>query len=134
MAAPSTAPESIKPRRRVAKGPKRPQYMAHGELDKVMMMFTALLAEFSAMRDRLDTYESLAAAGRPITTAEVDAYALTEAEQTLREARREALLKRVFRVLLEELEEAQLALSQRDLEKVLSEDNTSLKDAVSADE
>jgi RNA polymerase-interacting CarD/CdnL/TRCF family regulator len=99
-----------------------------------MMMFTALLAEVSSMRDRLDTYEALAASGRPITTAEVDAFVVSEADQRLREARREALLKRVFRVLLEELEEAQLALSQNDLETVLTEDNTSLKDAVSADD
>jgi hypothetical protein len=134
MAAQTIAPEAIKPRRRVAKGPKRPQYMANAEIDKVMMMFTALLAEFSAMRDRLDTYEALAAAARPITTAEVDAYVISDAEQKLREARREALLKRVFRVLLEELEEAQLALSQQDLEKVLTEDNMTLKDAVSADD
>ncbi len=134
MALQSNAPEGIKPRRRVAKGPKRPQYMANAELDKFMMMFTALVAEVSALRDRMDTYESLGAAGKPITAAEVDAFQLSDDDQKAREARREALLKRVFRVLLGELEEAQLALSQRDLEKVLGEDNMTLKDAVSADD
>jgi hypothetical protein len=127
------AESEIKPRRRVAKGPKRPQYLANAELDKFMMMFTALLAEFSAMRDRMDTYEALAAAGRPISPAEVEAYEVSEADIQAREERRQALLNRVFRVLLEELEEARLAISQRDLETVLTEDNFSLKEAVSAD-
>jgi hypothetical protein len=110
------------PRRRVAKGPKRPQYLAHAELDKFMMMFTALMAEVSALRDRLDTHEALGDAQTPVSRESVERYALSEDEREQREAGRDAMLKRVFRILLEDLETAQASLSSRDLVEVLEDD------------
>ncbi len=118
--------KSIAPRRRVAKGPKRPHYMASQEIDKFMMMFTSLMAEVSALRERLDTHEGLGEAGKPVTRASVEAYKLSLPEQQAREAARDAMMKRVFRILLEDLEEARTALSTRDLEDVLADDGTSL--------
>lgn len=116
----------IAPRKRVAKGPKRPQYLANQELDKFMMMFTALMGEVSAIRERLDTHEGLAATGTLPSRAAVEGYALSLPEQEAREADRDAMMKRVFRILLEELEEARNMLSTRELEQVLEDDGTAL--------
>jgi hypothetical protein len=110
------------PRKRVAKGPKRPQYFQSVEQDKFMFMFNALLSEVSAIRERLDTHEALAAQGRSVSAAEVDAFKLSDDQQQVRSLARDAMLRRVFRVLLEDLEEARESLSSKDLEAVLSED------------
>jgi len=87
-----------------------------------MMMMTAMLAEITALRDRVDTHEALAAAGEVASPAAVEAFELDAPRQAAREARRAAVLTRVFRPLLEELEVARLALSPQQLEQVLAED------------
>jgi CHASE3 domain sensor protein len=110
------------PRKRVAKGPKRPDYLQNPEFDKFMMMFTALLAEISALRDRLDTCEALAKAGLPATTEAIEAYALSKQERAVRETRRAAMLDRVFRILMEDREAARDALDRTMLEAVLRDD------------
>jgi len=98
------------------------------ELDKFMMMMTAMLSEISSLRDRLDTHEALAKRGAAIIPEAVEVYTPTAEERALRERRRDAMLSRVFRVLLEELEEAKTALSTADLETVLSEDGQALSE------
>lgn len=125
MATDSTS-ATIAPRKRVAKGPKRPQYLVNQELDKFMMMFTALMGEVSTIRERLDTHEALGGQGKAVTRETVEAFTLSLPEQEAREGARDAMMKRVFRILLEELEEARTALSTRDLEAVLEDDGTSL--------
>jgi hypothetical protein len=100
--------------------------MVNPELDKFMMMFNALLVEVSALRDRIDTHEALGKAGLPIAPEEVDAFRLTEAMRAAREARREAMLKRVYRIVLDELEQARTAISTRELEEVLASDGRQL--------
>ena len=70
----------------------------------MMMVVTALTAEVSALRDRLDTHEALAARNVPATREAIEAYVLDEADAARREAGRTALLKRVYRVLTEELD------------------------------
>ncbi len=115
----TSAPE-FAPRRRVAKGPKRPQYLQNPELDKFMMMITSLMAEVSTLRDRIDTHEALAEAGTVATRSAVEAYELDTGRRDEREVARGAMLNRVFRPLLEELEAARLALSTRELEDVLA--------------
>ena len=117
---------TIAPRKRFARGPKRPQYLANAELDKFMMMLNALIVEVSVIRDRLDTHEALAEAGKIATGANIEAYEITEDRQALREGRREAMLKRIYRIVLEELEECREALSTRKLEEALIEDGVSL--------
>lgn len=92
---------------RVARGPKRPDYMGNRDLDRFMMMFTALIGEVSALRDRLDTHELLAAAGRVATPEAIEAFEIPGEDTARRAAAREAMLRRVFRVALEELELAQ---------------------------
>jgi hypothetical protein len=128
MSGSSTTPAPLAPRKRVAKGPRRPQYLENPELDKFMMMMTAMLSEISSLRDRLDTHEALAKRGHAIVPDAVEVYRPTPEERALRERRRDAMLSRVFRILLEELEEAQTALGAADLETVLAEDGETLSD------
>ena len=103
MNAEASAPP--KPRRRVATGPSRPQYLASTDSDRLMMVVTALAAEVSALRDRLDTHEALAARGLPAKLTAVEAYAPDGQDDLRREALRTAMLKRVYRVVTEELDD-----------------------------
>lgn len=100
------------PRRRVAIGPKRPQYLASREIDRVLMVVTALMSEVSALRDRLATHEALADLGIVATGAAVEAYRPDTAAAASREAERTAMMKRVYRVVFEELD----AVQQTELE------------------
>ena len=92
------------PRPRIAKGPPRPHYLQPADLDKVVMMLMALAADVSALRDRLDTHEALGDAGKALSTAAVEDYQLTPERQARREREREAMLRRILRVVTEELE------------------------------
>ena len=74
-----------------------------------MLMFTALIGEVSALRERLDTHELLAAAGQVATPDAIEAFDVPAKDVTRRAATRDAMLRRIFRVALEELEEAQHA-------------------------
>jgi hypothetical protein len=112
-------------RKRVAKGPKRPQYLQSTDLDRLMMMLTALVGEVAVLRDRLDTHEALADSGQVATEAAVEAFTLTLERQSARETRREAMLKRVYRVLMEEVDAVRENAHDRDLAQVLErEDQT----------
>ncbi len=93
-----------KPRRRVAVGPDRPQYLESRDLDKVMMMLVALMSEVSAMRDRMDTHEELAGQDKLPTRAAIEAFTPSAEIAKSRGQLREQMMKRVFRVLLEETE------------------------------
>ena len=95
-----------KPRRRFARGQARPSYLRPGDVDRVMIMLVALMSEVSALRDRLDTHEAVADLGGAATTAAIEAYELTPERHAQREAVREAMLKRVLRVVTEERDEA----------------------------
>lgn len=94
------------PRKRLAKGPERPRYLESRDLDRMMVMFVALMSEVSALRDRLDTHEALADGDKPAKTEAVESYRLSEGRQSKREQRRAEMLKRVFRALTEELEQS----------------------------
>lgn len=98
------ASSARKPRKRIAVGPPRPKYLQTRELDKLTLMLVALMGEVSTMRDRMDTCEALAAQGKPATSEAIEAIALTPEVVAARAARREAMMKRVFRVLLDEID------------------------------
>lgn len=70
----------------------------------MLMIITALAAEVSALRERLDTHEALAAKRQFATTPRVEAYKLDTARQDTRERARQAMLSRVYRVLFEDLD------------------------------
>ncbi len=65
------------------------------------MMILALATEVSALRERLDTHEQLAAGARLPEPAAVEAYAPNEAVEAARAAARRSLIERITRVLLE---------------------------------
>lgn len=67
-------------------------------------MLAALMGEVSALRDRLDTHEALAEAETVATMEAVEAFELSAERRTQREARRDAMLSRVLRVLYEDVE------------------------------
>ncbi len=91
-----------KPRRRFARGQARPAYLHPTDVDRVMIMLVALMSEVSALRDRLDTHEAVAELGGTPTLDAVEAYELTPERHAVREANRQAMLKRVLRVITEE--------------------------------
>lgn len=65
------------------------------------MTILALAAEVSALRERLDTHERLAAGdGLPVPAA-VEAYVPDETVEAARAAARRSLIERITRVLLE---------------------------------
>lgn len=90
--------KTAKPRQRVAKG-RRPFFLENPESDKLLAMITALVGEVSVLRDRLDTHERLAAAGKVATPDEIEAYRPDEGVEDEREAQRAAMLERVFRII-----------------------------------
>jgi hypothetical protein len=98
--------QGLAPRRRVATGPRRPDYLGNADLDKTMMIMTAFMGEFSALRDRLDTHEQLARAGTCASPEAIEAFRPSEADEQRRSDQRQAFFDRVFRVLFEELEQA----------------------------
>jgi hypothetical protein len=92
----------VKARRRVAKGQSRPRYLEPEDIDKMMIMFVALMSEVSALRDRLDSHEAVADGQAVATTAAIEAYRPSPERHASREANRQAMLKRVLRAITEE--------------------------------
>lgn len=90
--------EKQKPRQRVAKG-RRPFFLDTPESDKLLAMITALVGEVSVLKDRVDTHERLAAAGKVATPEEIESYSPDEAIIDQREVERTAMLERVFRII-----------------------------------
>jgi hypothetical protein len=93
-----------KPRRRIAIGPPRPKYFESRDTDRLALMMVALMAEVSALRDRVDTHEALFDQDGTPTSVAVEAFRLGAPRAAMRDAQREAMMKRVFRVLLDEVE------------------------------
>jgi hypothetical protein len=102
----ATSVSERKPRRRWARGVGRPRYLLPEDNDRLLIMMVALMSEVSALRDRLDTHEAVAELGGVPTAAAIEAYELTPDRRTAREANRQAMLKRVLRVITEEREAA----------------------------
>jgi hypothetical protein len=106
MAETLTNPEPAKrlPRKRIAKGPARPQYFENRDLDRMMIMFVALMAETMAIRDRLDTDEALLESTGKLSAEAIESFQPGEEREQAREEARLAMMRRVFRVLREEFE------------------------------
>jgi hypothetical protein len=108
MAAMADAADTVmvRPRPRKARGQERPVYLDNPDLDRVTIMLVGLMAEVSALRDRLDTHEALAELGAVATTGAVERYTLDPDRREARDRRRDAMLDRVLRVLFEERDAA----------------------------
>jgi hypothetical protein len=96
-----------KPRPRKAVGPDRPRYLDAADIDKVMAVLLALTSEVAALRERVDSHERLAAAGVAATVDQIEAFMPDPATEAQREAWRDAYLRRLFRVITEDVEALQ---------------------------
>ena len=85
-------------RQRFSKG-RRPFFMRDPDVDRLLAIVTALTAEVSVVRERLDTAERLAALGLTATPANIEAYQPDPEVEAVRETMRAAMLDRVFRIL-----------------------------------
>lgn len=94
----------LKRRARFAKGP-RPFFLKDPDVDRLLAVVTALTAELSVVRERLDTVERLAEQGLPATPANIEAYHLGPDVEQAREATRAAMLERVFRILAQPMDD-----------------------------
>jgi hypothetical protein len=92
-------------RKRIAKGPPRPRYFESRDQDRMMIMFVALMAEVMAIRDRLDTDETLLERTGKLSAESIEAFRPDDDKEEAREAARLAMMRRVFRVLREEFED-----------------------------
>jgi hypothetical protein len=103
----STNDAAIRPRVRKAKG-ARPPFFTDPDTDRLFSLTMALMAEVSALRERLDTHERLGDQEKRVTIASVEAFTADDATAEARAAWRKALIKRAFRVYLDEAEGASL--------------------------
>jgi hypothetical protein len=94
--------DSKRPRK--ATGPERLVYFDGADVDRVMAILLALVSEVASIRDRLDTHERVAGAGRPVSLSEIEAYQPDTAAAADREAWRDAYIRRLFRVITEDVE------------------------------
>jgi hypothetical protein len=91
-------------RPRKAIGPDRQTYFNEADVDRVMAILLALVSEVAAIRDRLDTHERIAGAGDAASRDKVEAYQPDSAAEEDREAWRDAYIRRLFRVITEDVE------------------------------
>jgi len=98
----SKEPTGARPRK--ATGPDRLTYFNTGDVDRVMAVLLALVSEVAAIRDRLDTHERLADQGAAPSVAAVEAFAPAPEAEDQREAWRDGYIRRLFRVISEDLE------------------------------
>lgn len=67
-------------------------------------MFVALVSEVLALRDRVETHEALLKCGDVSLAGAVESFVPTPAVDADREQRRLATMRRIFRVLRDEIE------------------------------
>lgn len=70
-----------------------------------MAILLALVSEVAAIRERLDSHERLGESKTFAAGVEVEAYRPTETAEADRETWRDAYLKRLFRVITEDVEQ-----------------------------
>ena len=95
-------PSSKRPRKAV--GPDRPVYFNTADVDRVMAILLALVSEVASIRDRLDAHERLASNGVLPALDAVEAFLPDTATENAREVWRDAYIRRLFRVITEDLE------------------------------
>jgi hypothetical protein len=95
----------IAPRPRAARG-QRPYHLADPDCERLLTMVVALTGEISVLQDRFDTLSQLAASGQPFSEADLARHVPSQTQLAARAARREALVDRVFRILLADAERA----------------------------
>jgi hypothetical protein len=96
-----TVEEALKRRPRAARG-SVPKFFQDPATDRLLTVVVALMGEVATLRDRLDTHERLAAAGRVATPENVEAYRPDPDVRARRDAERQRYLERVMRAFTEE--------------------------------
>ncbi len=91
-------------RPRKAVGPDRQTYFNGQDVDRVMAILLALVSEVAAIRDRLDAHERIGSLGEAPALDKVEAYRPDPAAEEDREAWRDAYIRRLFRVITEDVE------------------------------
>ncbi len=95
-------PAGKRPRKAI--GPERQVYFGEGDVDRVMAVLLALVSEVASLRERLDTHERVAAAGQLPAPDAIEAYKADEDVESAREAWRDGYIRRLFRVITEDVE------------------------------
>jgi len=96
-------PENELKRIRTAKG-HRPYFFDDPSVDKLLAIMLAMASELSAVRDRLDTHERLAASKKWPTHKAIEDYKLDDDAYSYRNQSREEFIGRLMRVMQVELD------------------------------
>jgi hypothetical protein len=91
-------------RPRKAVGPERQTYFDATDVDRVMAVVLALVSEVASLRERVDTHERIASQGQTPSVDGVEAYRPDTVTEEEREAWRDAYIRRLFRVITEDVE------------------------------
>ena len=106
----------------VAKG-KQPRFHDDRAIDQLMAMVTALTAEVSILRDRLDTHERIAESRKLFSASDVDHFVPDTPMMAARSKQRQRLLRKVFRVLKEDLARFDSPADDTELDRLAAEIN-----------
>jgi hypothetical protein len=106
----------------VAKG-KPPHFHDDRTVDQLMAMVVALTSELSILRDRLDTHERLAQTRGVFSPAEVDEFLPGPDAMQERSAQRTRLMRKVFRVIREDLARYDAQGDAADFDRAIREIN-----------
>lgn len=87
----------------VAKG-RRPYFFDDPSVDKLLSILMSLTGEVSVLRERLDTHERLAESQLLPSAERIEDFEISDELQAIRAQERSALLKRVLRVISDDLE------------------------------
>lgn len=95
-----------KARLRKAVGPDRPRYLTGADTDKMMAIVLALMSEVASLRERVDAHERLGTEGKLPAFELVERFEPDEPTEAERAAWRKAYIRRLFRVVTEQVEQA----------------------------
>jgi hypothetical protein len=98
----TNAAKMRRPRKRIAKGPRRPAYLTGQDIDRVTIMLVAVVSELLTVRDQLANVKELLYVKGILDQGGFEAFRPDAASEAAREKDRAALLRRVFRVLNDE--------------------------------
>jgi hypothetical protein len=103
-----------------AKG-RRPYFHDDPAVDKVLAVAMALAAELSVTRERLDTVERLLAEKGLLSAAEIDAWRPDDAAKQERAVLRSDFVRRVLRIVQQDLDEIEQARDEGAYTRLVSE-------------
>jgi len=100
---------------------KRPQFYENENFDELMSMILVLASEFCGMRDRLDTFERVAAEEGTSFAEKIENFEPDPETVVTRNERRNAFLKKLYYLTLKRAEEQKANDSKEQYEQVVAE-------------